>query len=49
MDDSAVKLYFNRRADGADDGENGHEGDDTLIAHTSYGGSRICFRKGHSI
>jgi hypothetical protein len=37
-DDSAVKFYLNRRADGVDDSENGHEGDDTLIADTSHGG-----------
>ncbi|KDR74222.1 hypothetical protein GALMADRAFT_157490 [Galerina marginata CBS 339.88] len=39
-DDSAVKFYLNRRGDGLSlDGsssENGHEGDVTLIADTSY-------------
>ena len=37
-DDSAVKFYLNRRMDGVDDSENGHEGDDTLIADMSHGG-----------
>ena len=38
MDDSVVKFYLNRRMDGVDDSENGHEGDDTLIADMLHGG-----------
>ena len=38
MDDSAVKFYLNRRTDDVDDSENGHEGDDTLVAGTSRRG-----------
>ena len=38
MNDSAVKFYLNGRTDGVDDSEDGDEGDDTLVADTSYGG-----------
>ena len=38
MSDSAVKFYLNRRTDGVHDSENGHEGDDTLVAGMSRRG-----------
>ena len=50
-DDSFVKFYLNRRTDGVDDSEKGHEGDDMLVADTFHGRgwSRICLRRGRSV
>ena len=49
--DSSVKFYLNWRTDGVDDSEDGHQGDDTLVADMSHGrgGSRICLRQGRRV